>query len=214
MPALFSQGSRLSKNTALADLQYFCGYTALTQLSPAVKLFRAEMLWDHGKNAMQKLWEHGASSLNLAAHFELWCTSLVFMTTEFSCKCLKWKGKKNQIRTAKQTQSEHLPTFHTTNSSGEISSIKGKKKSFKLWDYLGNSHSLCLALGLQQLNGLNCPSRRQKPQTASAYPVCEHRYFCKDHIGFSRHKIPTEVRTRRYKSIVPMVSLEVCPWWK
>lgn len=111
----------------LVDLQHFCGYTALTQLSPAVKLFTAEMLWDRGKNATQKLWEHRASSLNLAAHFEPRCTSLVFMTTEFSCRCLKWKGERNQIRTAKQTRSEHLPTLHTINSSREISPIEEKK---------------------------------------------------------------------------------------
>lgn len=53
-------------------------------------------LWDHGKNAVQKLRAH-------RAHFELGCPSFLFVAIGSSCKCLEWRGGGNRRRAAKQT---------------------------------------------------------------------------------------------------------------
>lgn len=161
---------------------------------------------------MQKFRDHRAPSLSAAAHFELWCTSLVFMTAESSCKCWKWR-EGNQIRAAKQTWSEQLPSLHTSNSSREISPVKDKKstKQRSFGKFSLSLFGFGAVTSLYKICGPNFQPRRQKPPTRSAYSAYGFRYFCKDHTGFSGHKIS---RVRKYKCTIPRASLEVCPWWK
>lgn len=134
---------------------------------PPLHSWNASNFWDHGKNAMQKLRDHRSPSFNPAAHFELWCTSLVFMTAESSCKCLKRRGDGNQIRTAKQTHDlKSSPLLTQLAQAEKFHLSKGKSQTCRriIWEIL---HLLSpqLLTSSHQLHSPNSLPRRWKPLT-------------------------------------------------